>query len=74
MGFSFFFWEDEVEEINIQDITIEITRPSGKLLKISLSDFWIRNLPKLKSDSSPSQTRLKVLEVSHSGQAQTRAS
>jgi len=44
-GFSLFLWENEVEKINLHDSQIEIIRPSGKVLKITLSDFWKTNLP-----------------------------
>jgi len=36
---------NEVERINLQDSQIEIIRPSGKPLKITLSDYWKTNFP-----------------------------
>ena len=42
-GVTLYLWEDEVEAINLQDSHIDIVRPSGKILKISLSEFWLKN-------------------------------
>jgi len=53
-GISLFLWEDEVEKIDLQDTQISIVRPSGRIVKISLSNQWLKAHPsrKLLSTSS----------------------
>jgi len=51
---ALYLWENEVETIHLQDSQIVVQRPSGQVLRISLS-FWRRNVDSGKT-SIPSQS------------------
>jgi len=43
-GVALFLWENEVDEIHLQDSHIDVTRLSGRSLRILLLDFWLKNM------------------------------
>jgi len=59
-GVSLSLWENEVDEINLCDSHIEVIRPSGRILKISLSDFWLKTI----SSSLPSSSSIPQISSS----------
>jgi len=53
-GVSLFLWENEVDKIYLKDSCIEVVRPSGRTLQISLSETWLKSIPKCTASGSSS--------------------
>ena len=52
-GFSLSLWENEVEQIYLQESHIDIVRPTGRTLRISFSNFWRKTSPSAISMPTP---------------------
>jgi len=57
-GIALFLWENEIDAINLQETHIEIIRPSGRSLKISLSNSWQKNKAIASTSAPPAMQAL----------------
>jgi len=72
-GIALFLWEDEVERINLLETHIEVVKPSGRTLNITLSEHWLKNksrnltatpsAPQLLSPSSQNDRESPPLQI-----------
>jgi len=59
-GIALSLWENEVDGINLQDSHIEIVRPSGRILRISLSESWLKTRSNNMISAAPTPQALSL--------------